>query len=63
MQQTFGAVCALAVLGLLLIGPLVMAINASHHSPVARSKCVAEMGCDPVTMGRTRPPVDDNVRS
>lgn len=56
MQQTFGAVCALAILGLLLIGPLYMAITASHGTPSARSKCVAEMGCDPVTLERPAMP-------
>jgi hypothetical protein len=61
MQQTFGAVCALAILGLLLIGPLYMAIASSHDTRSPESLCVAEMGCDPVTMERAAP-IEPNGR-
>ncbi len=54
MQQTFGAVCALAVLGLLLIGPLFMAIASSSDDSGMDSRCIAQMGCDPVTQERSR---------
>lgn len=52
MQQTFGAVCALAVLGLLLIGPLYVAIAFHHEAPGNDFRCVTEMGCDPITLER-----------
>lgn len=38
---------ALTVLGVLLVGPLFMALSAAKDAPM-RASCMAEMGCDSV---------------
>ena len=44
MQQAMGAMAALAVLGLLLVGPMVLVVSASANDPVAE-RCLSSANC------------------
>lgn len=46
MRQTCGAMLALAVLGVLLVGPLYMAVSSASESKLVKPLCTTDMGCD-----------------
>lgn len=49
MRKTCGAMLALAVLAVLLVGPLYIAMSSAGDSHVSMIRCKTEMGCDGIT--------------
>ncbi|MEM9223619.1 MAG: hypothetical protein AAGB11_14655 [Pseudomonadota bacterium] len=46
MRQTIGALAALTLLGIILVGPLYAAVNAATDRGDSVYRCGSDMGCD-----------------
>ncbi|XWN28886.1 MAG: hypothetical protein ROR55_15340 [Devosia sp.] len=49
MQKTMGAMCALTVLGLLLVGPIYLAVSSETFSAKSVDRCQLDHSCDPTS--------------
>lgn len=49
MRKTCGAMLALTVLAVLLVGPLFVAMSSAHESYVGKYRCKADLGCDGIS--------------
>lgn len=49
MQKTFGAMCALTVMALLLVGPIYLAVSSDTFSAQTVDRCQLDHSCDPTS--------------